>query len=103
VALKVLRSEFSKDPTAVQRFIRSMKTVLSLRHPNLVTLYGAGKRGPYCWIAMEYIDGESLTSIIKRIGVSGLTDRKERELRVVQTSSGLFHSGCPQSNLSQSP
>ena len=77
VALKVLRPEFSKDPTAVQRFIRSMKTVLSLRHPNLVTLYGAGKRGPYCWIAMEYIDGESLTSIIKRIGVAGMLDWKK--------------------------
>src|SRR6266540_4454899 len=77
VALKVLRPEFSKDPTAVQRFISSMKTVLSLRHPNLVTLYGAGKKGPYCWIAMEYIDGESLTAILKRIGVAGMLDWKK--------------------------
>jgi len=77
VALKVLRPEFAKDPTAVQRFIRSMKTVLPLRHPNLVTLYGAGKKGPYCWVAMEYVDGESLTSIIRRIGVAGMLDWKK--------------------------
>src|SRR5207247_4092399 len=36
VALKVLKPAFAKDARAVQRFIRSMKTVLPLRHPNLV-------------------------------------------------------------------
>lgn len=77
VALKVLRAEFARDPVAVQRFIRSMKTVLPLRHPNLVTLYGAGKKGPYCWVAMEYVDGESLTAIIRRIGVVGMLDWKK--------------------------
>jgi serine/threonine protein kinase len=74
VALKVLRPEFSTNEEEMQRFVRAIKTVLPLRHPNLVTLYGAGKTGPYCWIAMEYVDGESLTQVIQRIGVAGMLD-----------------------------
>jgi Protein kinase domain/Inner membrane component of T3SS, cytoplasmic domain len=74
VALKVLRPEFTRNDTEIQRFIRSMKTMMPLRHPNLVALYGAGKKGPYCWIAMEYVEGESLTEVIRRIGIAGMLD-----------------------------
>ena len=76
MALKVLRPEFAKDEEEIQRFIRAVKTMLPLRHPNLVTLYGAGKTGPHCWIAMEFIEGESLTQVIQRIGVAGMLDWK---------------------------
>ena len=74
VALKVLEPDFSKDEDEMQRFVRAMKTMLPLRHPNLVTLYGAGKTGGYCWAAMEFVDGESLTQVIQRIGVAGRLD-----------------------------
>src|SRR5262249_21679467 len=70
VALKVLLPEFSKNEEEVQRFVRAMKTMMPLRHPNLVTLYGAGKTGPYCWVAMEYVAGENLTQVIARLGVA---------------------------------
>jgi serine/threonine-protein kinase len=74
VALKVLRPEFSRDEEEMQRFIRAIKTVLPLRHPNLVTLHGAGKTGPHCWMAMEYLAGENMTEVIARIGVAGMLD-----------------------------
>jgi len=74
VALKVLWPEFSRHEEEVQRFVRAMKTTLPLRHPNLVALCGAGKTGNYCWIAMEYVDGESLTQVIQRIGAAGMLD-----------------------------
>jgi serine/threonine protein kinase len=74
VALKVLLPEFSRNDEEMQRFIRAIKTMLPLRHPNLVTLYGAGKNGDYCWVAMEYIAGENLTQVIQRIGVAGMLD-----------------------------
>jgi serine/threonine protein kinase len=67
-AFKVLWPDFAQDDEAVQRFIRAMKTALPLRHPNLVAVYGAGKTGPYCWIAMEYVAGESLTQVLARLG-----------------------------------
>jgi serine/threonine-protein kinase len=58
----------------MQRFVRAMKTMLPLKHPNLVALLGAGKTGDYCWMAMEYLEGESLTHVIQRIGVAGMLD-----------------------------
>jgi serine/threonine protein kinase len=74
VALKVLLPEFARDDEDMQRFVRAMKTMLPLRHPNLVTLYAAGKVGPHCWVAMEYLAGENLTEVIARIGVAGMLD-----------------------------
>jgi serine/threonine protein kinase len=74
VALKVLLPEFSRNEEEMQRFIRAMKTMLPLKHPNLIALYGAGKTGPYCWVAMEYVAGEPLTQTIQRIGVAGMLD-----------------------------
>jgi serine/threonine protein kinase len=81
VALKVLWPEFSRDEEDVRRFIRAMKTMMPLRHPNVVTLFGAGKTGPYCFIAMELVEGESLTSVIGRLGTAGMLDWK-KALRV---------------------
>jgi serine/threonine protein kinase len=74
VAMKVLQPEFARNEDEMQRFIRAMKTVLTLRHPNLVSLYAAGKTGAYCWEAMEYVDGENMTQVIQRIGVAGMLD-----------------------------
>jgi serine/threonine protein kinase len=74
VAFKVLQPEFAKNEEDMQRFIRAMKTVLPLRHPNLVALLAAGKTGVYCWIAMEFVDGESMTKVIQRVGVAGMLD-----------------------------
>jgi serine/threonine protein kinase len=74
VAFKVLWPQFSKNDDEMQRFIRSMKTMLPIRHPNLVTLYGAGKTGPYCWIAMELIRGDSLATVLENLGVAGMLD-----------------------------
>jgi serine/threonine protein kinase len=74
VAFKVLRPEFAANEEEMQRFIRAMKTVLPLRHPNLVGLQGAGKTGVYCWVAMDCVDGESMTQVIGRIGVAGMLD-----------------------------
>jgi serine/threonine protein kinase len=74
VAFKVLWPEFSKNEEEVQRFVRAMKTMMPIRHENLVALYGAGKAGPYCWIAMEFVDGVSLTEVIEEIGLKGMLD-----------------------------
>ncbi|HEX5271277.1 MAG TPA: FHA domain-containing serine/threonine-protein kinase [Gemmataceae bacterium] len=74
VAFKVLLPEFSRDEEEMQRFVRAIKTVLPLRHPNLISCYSAGKTGPYCWVAMEYVAGENMKQVIDRIGVAGMLD-----------------------------
>ena len=60
-----------------ERFVRAMKTMMPIRHPNIVQLYNAGKKGPYCWAAMEFIEGESLASVIDQIGVQGMLDWRD--------------------------
>jgi serine/threonine protein kinase len=74
IALKVLEPEYVRHEEEMQRFIRAMKTMLPLRHPNLIPLLKAGKTGSFCWVAMEWIEGESLTQVIKRVGVAGMLD-----------------------------
>ena len=76
LALKVMQPAFSKDEDEMQRFVRAMKTMMPLRHPNIVQLYSAGKSGPYCWVAMEFVDGDNMTEVIKRIGIAGMLDWK---------------------------
>ena len=74
VALKILRPEVSSNREAMQRFVRAMKTMFDLRHPNLVRIYNAGQTGSMTWVAMEYVDGESMAQVIERIGTAGMLD-----------------------------
>lgn len=74
VALKFLWPDFSFDKPQVQRFVRAMKTMLHLKHANLIALHGAGKNNDLCWVASEWVDGESVTELINRIGVTGMLD-----------------------------
>jgi hypothetical protein len=67
VALKVLSPLFPKNDAEMQGFVRALKAGLPLRHFNLVTLYGAGRTGGYCWIAQEYVEGESLAQVVQRV------------------------------------
>jgi serine/threonine protein kinase len=82
VALKVLDPEFSRNDAEVQRLVRAMKTLLPLRHPNLVAVYGAGKAGPHCWIAMEYVEGQSAARTLERGGPGGGPPDWRKGLRV---------------------
>jgi serine/threonine protein kinase len=77
VAMKVLEPAFAGDDVNMERFVRAMKTMLPVRHENIVSIHAAGKNGPYCWVAMEYVDGENLADVILRIGTVGQLDWKE--------------------------
>jgi serine/threonine protein kinase len=77
VALKVLYPEFSRKEDETQRFVRSVKTMLPIHHPNIVQLYDAGRTDGYCWMAMEYVPGASLTRVIKEIGHNGMLDWRD--------------------------
>jgi hypothetical protein len=96
VALKVLRPEFTQRAEDVQRFFRAAQTVVPLRHPNLVPLYEAGQTGPYCWLAMEYVEGESLTDVINRIGVAGMLDWRFAARVAVHVGRALAHAHAQQ-------
>jgi serine/threonine protein kinase len=76
VALKVMHPDYGQNPDEVQRFVRAMKSTAGFDHPNIVRTLAAGKDGPYCWVALELVEGESLTDVIKRIGVANMLDWK---------------------------
>ncbi|HEV3238726.1 MAG TPA: FHA domain-containing serine/threonine-protein kinase [Gemmataceae bacterium] len=64
LAIKVIFSEFGQKEEELQRFIKAMKVVLPLHHPNLVTAFGAGKSGTHCWVALELVEGPNLAQLI---------------------------------------
>jgi pSer/pThr/pTyr-binding forkhead associated (FHA) protein len=74
VALKVFDLDASRDSDDMQRFVRGMKTMFPIRHPNIVRIYNAGETDGRCWVAMEYVDGENLSDIIERTGTLGMMD-----------------------------
>ncbi len=77
VAIKVLTPQFTSDDEQRQRFVRAMKTMLPIKDDRIIGLYNAGKKGPYCWMAMEYIDGHNLLHEIENIGIEGMMDWKK--------------------------
>lgn len=91
VAFKVLTPGFTSSEEQRDRFVRAMKTMLPIRHPNIVRIYNAGKSGPYCWAAMEFIEGENLTSLIEKIGIAGMLDWKEVWKVAVHLGRALEH------------
>lgn len=74
VALKILKPQMTSDDQQKDRFIRAMRTMLPIKHPNIVRLRKAGRTGPYCWVAMQWVDGVSINKLINDIGVSGTLD-----------------------------
>lgn len=66
VALKVLSPDFPADSEELQRFAQTVKKIAAIHEEHLVTWYAAGKKGPYIWISMELVEGESLAQVLKR-------------------------------------
>lgn len=67
VALKVLAPDFPQGEAEMKRYVAVWKEVMSLRHPNLVSLYGVGKSGPFCWLSTELVECTPLPEIIERL------------------------------------
>ncbi|MBI2930817.1 MAG: protein kinase [Planctomycetes bacterium] len=66
VALKVLREGHGKVPTLRQRFLREARIAASLSHPNLVAVYDVGEADEQLYLAMELVDGTSLTRVLSK-------------------------------------
>src|SRR5215467_4012121 len=60
VAVKVLPQHLSSNPEVRVRFEREAKTVSSLNHPNICTLFDVGREGETDYLVMELIEGETL-------------------------------------------
>jgi tetratricopeptide (TPR) repeat protein/tRNA A-37 threonylcarbamoyl transferase component Bud32 len=66
VALKLLSADRNADDISRHRFMREAQAASSLSHPNIASIYEAGEDAGRVFIAMEYVDGESLEERIAR-------------------------------------
>ncbi len=65
VFLKVLNVHLKDEPDLLERFRREAKICARLRHPNVVSVFDFGAAGESFYISMEYLEGKSLSEIIR--------------------------------------
>ncbi|HEV3009162.1 MAG TPA: serine/threonine-protein kinase [Burkholderiales bacterium] len=92
VAIKTLNRDLPDDELAeIQaRFVREAKSAGRLNHPNIVTIYDVGMAGEVAYIAMEYLEGQSLQQLMKSHGP--LPFEKVVDI-VAQVAEGLDYAG----------
>ena len=67
VALKWLPRSVEKDPARLQRFMSEVRLSLKVTHPNVCRVFDIGEVDDAHFLSMEYIDGEDLASLLRRI------------------------------------
>ncbi|HTR98037.1 MAG TPA: protein kinase [Candidatus Acidoferrales bacterium] len=66
VAIKVLPDTFARDPERLARFEREARLLAALTHPNIAGIYGLEDDGGVRFLALEYVEGETLAERIAR-------------------------------------
>jgi len=68
VAVKVMLSELADESEFIKMFLDEVRLVRSIRHPNVVDVYDVGEHDGMMWMAMEWVEGESLHTVIAEAG-----------------------------------
>jgi len=67
VALKILLPSLISNERYIKRFLLESEAAGRLNHKNIVKAIDAGQQGDYYYLAMEFVEGETLTSMIRRL------------------------------------
>ncbi len=86
VALKLIKSEIASDQAATERFKNELLFARKITHKNVCRVYEFNRVGGIAYTSMEFVEGESLRSVLSRFG--GLPARKGVDL-ALQICSGL--------------
>ncbi|HYP98452.1 MAG TPA: serine/threonine-protein kinase [Polyangiaceae bacterium] len=68
VAVKVMLTELADENEFIKMFLDEVRLVRSIRHPNVVDVYDVGEHDGMMWMAMEWVEGESLHTVIAEAG-----------------------------------
>ncbi len=74
VAVKLMDPDVSRDPANRERFAREARSVAAIRHENVVQIYAVREADGLLYLAMEYIDGQSLEEVVEKSGPLGIAD-----------------------------
>ncbi len=86
VAIKVLAESLAHDASVKERFLREARSMAALNDPHIIQIYFIGDDGGQTYFVMEFVDGESLGSLLKREGKL----KPEQAAKIVyQTAQGL--------------
>jgi serine/threonine protein kinase len=104
VAIKVLTGIFSEDSELLARFYREAKSTGSLQHQNIVTVYELGDQDGFPYLVMEYLEGESLDSIISSHRPLSISEKLGIMIRVLDGLSfaherGIIHRDIKPANI----
>ncbi len=68
VALKFLPKRFSETESRRQRFLNEVRVAREVAHPNVCRVYDVGEVDGLVFLSMEFVDGDDLSSLLRRIG-----------------------------------
>src|SRR5215471_4369202 len=103
VALKVLPAHLAETAELRERFEREARTISSLNHPNICTLYDIGRQGDTDFLVMEYLEGQTLAQRLEK-GPLPLDEALKSAIEVASAldsahSQGITHRDLKPSNI----
>ena len=99
-AIKLLRAEVVDNPDITQRFFDEARAANSVEHPSIIKIFDSGQTDDgLCYLAMEYLDGETLAHRIKVLGQLSVTSairfaRQAASALSAVHQRGLIHGAC---------
>ncbi len=83
-AIKVIMTGFQSDPEYVERFQREARAIARLEHPHIVQLYRYGEAQGVLYMAMKFIEGASLATVLTSYQTDGTFIESQEAVRIVR-------------------